>query len=440
MASFILELSQIFFTTFALSLIMPIFWIVLFLVFLQYRRVAATEERLYGRVINPVGRQMLHSMGLGLAGGFLASLALVLLGLSLEQIGLYFIWPVALLLLLVNPRYLCFSYAGGLVALVALLTKHVLLPFFPALADFSIIGYLLKIDIPSLLVLIGLLHLIEALLIYFGGHLGASPIYLKQDDGQITGAYTLQKFWPLPLVALMVSLVAQSDIVGVNMPEWWPVLKSVLKPGLGESLQYMVVPVAAGLGYSDLAFVRSPREKSLFTAKGLALYSVILLVVALVSGYWPALVLPGVLFAPLGHELLILYGKKRDENKPSLYAASGEGVGMLMIIAGTAAEEAGLKTGDLITKVNSEPVNSPAELLQKIDDSYFMVLLEGRRDTETFSLVLKKKKGEGQSESQSFQARLNKSSARYLLHQGAALGLIPVPAPDSSVYVQLKKK
>ena len=39
----------------------------------------------------------------------LASLIL-LLGLSLEQIGLYYIWPVALLLLLLfNPRYFCFA-------------------------------------------------------------------------------------------------------------------------------------------------------------------------------------------------------------------------------------------------------------------------------------------------------------------------------------------
>ena len=439
MVQFILDLGQIFITTFLLTLVMPIFWIVLFLVFLQYRRMAATEEKLYGRVINPIGRQMLSAVTLGFAGGFAASIVLVLLGLSLEQIGLYFIWPVALLLLLINPRYLCFSYAGGLIAVLALLVKHVLLPLAPGLAGFSVMAYLLKIHIPSLLVLIALLHLVEAFLIYIGGHLGASPVYLKLDDGRVTGAFSLQRFWPLPLVALLVVVVAQSEIAGVDMPQWWPLLKSVTQPAEGQSLQYMAIPVAAGLGYSDLAYAVNPREKSVFSARGLAFYSIILLAVALAAEYVPMLVLPGVVFAPLGHELLILYGKRQDAKKEPCYLAGEEGVRLLMVIDGSPAEEAGLKTGDLLTKVNSEPVKSAEELLGKIDQSYFMVLLEGLRLGEPFQLILNKKKRSEHQENASFQGLLNKNNLRYLLHQGAALGLICVPPVDSAVYVQLKR-
>jgi hypothetical protein len=436
---FIFDLGQIFLATYALTLVMPIFWVVLFLVFMQYRRVAATEESLYGRVINPIGRQMLTSLGLGLLGGFIASVILVLLGLSLEQIGLYFIWPVALLLLLINPRYLCFSYAGGIVAVAVLLVKYILLPLFPGLIEIGFIDSLLKIHIPALLVLIGLLHLVEAMLIYIGGHWGSSPIYLKQDDGKVVGAYTLQRFWPLPLVALLVTLVAQTEIVGVTMPDWWPILKSVIQPGEEQSLQYMVIPVAAGLGYSDLAFTAGPREKTLFSSKWLALYSIILLIIGVTSEYLSFLILPGVIFAPLGHELLILYGKKRDAKNNPCYRADGEGVILLMVVPGTAAEEAGLKTGDRITRINSDPVNGGEELLRKIDDSYFLVLLEGFRGNEAFSLVLKKKSRSEGEVSESFQSKLNKSTFRYLLQRGAALGVIPVPSDNSPVYLQLKR-
>jgi hypothetical protein len=435
----LIDVGGIFLTTFLISLFTPIFWIVLFLILMQYRRVAAMEVKLYGRPLNKIGRQMLISIGLGLPGGILASVILLFLGLSLEQIGLYFIWPVALLLLLINPRYLCFSYAGGIVAVVVLVLRHLILPLAPGLAANSIVESLLQIHIPALLVLIGLLHLVEAVLIYCGGYLGSSPLYLKQENGIVVGAFSLQRFWPLPLVALMVALVAQSDLAGVSMPQWWPILKSTLQPDEGQSLQYMLIPVAAGLGYADLALTSTPREKSAFSAKWLALYSVILLVVAIAAEFRPLLMIPGVLFAPLGHELLILYSNKREKNAALRYGQAAEGVPLMLVLPGSAAAEAGLTTDDLIRRVNGKPVNSSNELLQAIDESYFLVLLEGQRGSDHLSVVLKKKLAETGKGNFPFSTGEQEVVAHNPLYRSVALGIIPVPAADSLVYAEIRK-
>jgi hypothetical protein len=434
-----IEISQIFFTTFALSLVMPIYWIVLFLVYLQYRRIVATEEKLYGRTINKVGRQMLLSVALGASGGFAASAILVFLGLSLEQIGLYFIWPVALLLLLINPRYLCFSYAGGIVAVLVLFFRHLLVPVFPALAENSVVISLLGIHIPALLVLIGLLHLVEAILIYVGGHWGSSPIYLKKESGEVVGAFTLQRFWPIPLVALLVAVVVQVDIVGVSMPEWWPILQSTLQPGEGQSLQYMVVPVAAGLGYADMALSSKPRERGAFSAKLLLLYSIVLLVAAVGAEYFPWLIVPGILIAPIGHELLIIHGKKKEDSRPPLYRQDQSGVALMMVLPDSVASEAGLQADDLILRVNGESVHDNRELMQFVEQSYFMVLIEGTRAGDAFSLILKKRVRDEHEAGVSFQSRLRSHSVYSSLHRSAELGLIPVPATDSAVYLELSK-
>lgn len=435
----LLEISQFFFTTFMLALVMPIFWIVLFLVYTQYRRQVALEKKLYGRVINGLGRQMLLSIGPGALGGLFASAVLIFLGLSLEQIGLYFIWPVALLLLLINPRYLCFAYAGGIVAFMVLFTRHIFEPLFPVLGENIIVGYLLQIHIPALLVLIGLLHLIEAMLIYISGHWGASPIYIKKSSGDVVGAFTLQRFWPLPLVALLVTVVAQTDIVGVSMPDWWPILQSTLQPGEAQSLQYMIIPVAAGLGYADIAMSSTPREKTVFSAKWLALYSIILLIIAVGSEFLPRLVLPGVLFAPLGHELLILFGKKKEESSPPLFRMPESGVSIMLVLPGTAADEAGLKDNDLILKVNGKEVADHRNLIHEIESSYFMVLLDGVREGMSFSIVLKKRSRGDNLDEELDQAVLRSSSPDALLHRSAELGLIPVPDPNSSVYLEIRK-
>ncbi len=436
----LLEISQIFITTFLFAFIMPIFWIVLFLVYLQYRRQAATEKQLFGRSINGVGKQMFMSIGLGLVGGFAASAVLVFMGLSLEQIGLYFIWPVALLLLLVNPRYLCFSYAGGIVAAMVLLARYIIVPLFPVLSENVVFESLLRIHIPALLVLIGLLHLIEAMLIYCGGHWGSSPVYLKKDDGEVVGAFSLQRFWPLPLVALLATVVAQPEIVGVSMPEWWPILQTTLQPGEGESLQYMIVPVAAGLGYGDMVISSTPRERTTFSAKHLAFYSLALLILAVGSEFFSPLVLLGVIFAPLGHEMLILYGKKKEESRPPRYRQGEAGVTLMMVLPGTSACESGLLQDDVILRVNGDPVTDNRDLLEKIEASYFMVFLEGARGGKPFSVVLKKKTREELNGKDSFPDRLKSSRLSYsLLHRSTELGLIPVPASDSGVYLELRK-
>jgi hypothetical protein len=435
----LLDISKIFFTTFFYSLFTPMFWVVMVLIYTQYRRQAAVEKKLFGRIINPIGRQMILSAVPGLAGGLLTSVALIALGLSLEQIGLYYIWPVALLLLLINPRYLCFSYAGGIVASGALLTKHLLVPFFPVLESYRFFSALLQIHIPALLVLIGLLHLIEALLIYSGGHHGSTPVYLKQDDGKVVGAFMLQRFWPLPLVALLVAVVVQSEIVGVSMPEWWPILKSAVRPETGQGLQYMIIPVAAGLGYSDLAFSSTPRKRSAFSAGWLTFYSLILLAVAILSEYWSIFVLPGVLFAPLGHELLILLGKKREEEAGKLYIQGDRGVPLMMVLPDTPAAEAGLTNNDLILKVNEQEVKNGFELMAAVDRSYFLVLIEGKRGQEDISVILNKSKKEVEQKDDSKQMPGRFNHTDPLLHRIAALGLIPIPAPESPVYLETRK-
>lgn len=436
---FILDISPIVMIAFLQALFMPVFWIVIFLVYLQYRRMASTEKKLFGKTINGVGRQMFRSVSHGIFGGLIASLVLLFMGLSLEQIGLYFIWPVALLLLIMNPRYLCFSYAGGIVALAVLFVRHIILPISPALAQNSVVESMLRIHIPALLVLIGLLHLIEALLIYLGGHRGSSPIYLKQKDGNVVGAFSMQCFWPLPLVALIVSVVLQTEIVGVNMPAWWPVLQPALEPGYGQSLQYMLIPVAAGLGYSDLALSSTPLKRSRLSAKRLAVYSAVLLVLAVGSEYLSWFVLPGVLFAPLGHELLILYSKRKETECRLRYVPASTGVQLMMVLPGTAAEQAELRENDLILQVNGEQPEDNRDLMKKIEESYFMVLLEGIRDGKPFSTVLKKQPAENCTEKVALRNGYKPDSTYSLLHFGVRMGLIAVPAADSPVYLEIRK-
>ncbi len=329
--------------TLAGALADPLFWVVVMLVALQYRRMAAVRRVFFGEAaLGGVWRETALASAYGLGGGFLGSLVIVLVGLTLSGSGLIYLWPVAILLMLINARFLCFAYAGGVLALANLFFG------FP------------EVNIAQVLALVAVLHMVESLLILAGGHLGAVPAYFRAPGGRVVGGFTLQRFWPIPIAALaVVGPVAVQH--GVAMPEWWPLFKPDV-PGNPAELTYALVPVVAGLGYGDLAVSRRPAAKSRLSALYLGTYSLLLLLLAYWSQHHRALAFLAALFSPLGHELVIYAGKRGEFRRSPLYVPPERGVGVLDVIPEAPAYRAGLRPGDVLLAVNQQPVNSRREL------------------------------------------------------------------------------
>jgi len=334
------------------------------IVYRQFRRQAKLEEHLYGAPCSQPWRQLLISMCFGLAGGILASFLMVFLGLPLsEELGLIYVWPVVLVLMLINPRFMCFAYGGGVVGAVSLLLRGLNL-LFPGLGNISFLSSLMAVDLPALMALVGALHLTESFLIFISGHINASPVILQNPRGEVVGGFMLQRFWPLPITALLVELVSAAEPIGggVPMPDWWPLLQPLLQPGPGMMLSYVLFPIVATLGYSDIAVSTAPREKSKISARRLAVYSLALLLFSLLSGRLPFLQILPVLFAPLGHEYLIQAGNRREWSSPPLLGPSPKGVKLLAALPGSLAARQGLGSGWTLLNVNGVEVNNRREL------------------------------------------------------------------------------
>ncbi|RYD07115.1 hypothetical protein N752_00605 [Desulforamulus aquiferis] len=117
------------------------------------------------------------------AGGVIASYLMLVIGLTLSGSGLLYLWPLAILLMLIDARFLCFAYAGGILAFSSL-----------------VFGWP-NVSVPQVLGLVAILHMVEAFLIYVSGHQGAVPTFIKNTEGKVVGGFALQKFWPIPLTA-----------------------------------------------------------------------------------------------------------------------------------------------------------------------------------------------------------------------------------------------
>lgn len=394
---FLLQLSGEILAGLAAALQNPVFWVIIALVGFQYRRIARTREELFGVRAGSFYKDTLVAAGHGVIGGIAGSYLLVLTGVTLDNVGIQYIWPLAVVLLLINPRFLCFSYAGGIVAVASLLLGN------PA-----------GIDIPQLMALIAILHLVESMLILLGGHAGATPMFTKDRSGKIVGGFTLQKFWPIPIVALVIAALQHVRGAGyMNMPDWWPLLKT--SANAGGDVAYMLVPVIAALGYGDLAVARTPQEKSRISARNLSLYSLALLVLAVLASRWGFFVWAATLFAPLGHELVIYLGQNMEYRGKPLFVPPVRGVMVLEAVPGSPAARVGIRSGDIVFAINGYQVNSKRGVEEIL--FYRPALLEVE--------YVSRRTG-----------RWHRGTVR--LQPLQPLGIIFVPEGDEGVYVEMK--
>lgn len=336
------------------------FWIIVLVLIVIYRKNSKMETRMLGSSYS-LFYKVSSSVLVGLAGGLTGSLLVILMGISIEdhtRVGggslteaIAFIWIIAVLLAMISPRYLCFSYAGGLVALMNLIFG------FPS------------VNVPGLMALIGVLHLIESFLIWMDGYSYSVPLFLKRKDGKIIGGYTMNRVWPIPLVVFAVmfgSAGSGASIAGmIEMPEWWPLLKHSAAGG-GTGLVYLPLVVPVVLGYGDMAITKTPEKKCRVSATRLGGYSLVLIILSVIASKLRFFAFVAAAFAPLAHELLILYGSKEEEEGDPYFANKETGIRVIYVRKGSIAENMEIKPGDTILGVNGITMyrdNQLAELL-----------------------------------------------------------------------------
>ncbi len=335
--------------------------IVALLVYKQYDRIARVELHLYGAAIHSPGRQLGRAMLIGAGGGVLATLLFVLIGIPLNSAGLWFMWIVALLLALLHPRFMCFSYAGGLVSLTAIAWG------WP------------QVNVPAIMALVAVLHLVEAVLVCYDGASGATPVYFRLQNGGAAGGFLLQRFWPLPLVALVAVLLSEptAGLEYVATPDWWP----LIHPGLGETagamLVFGLIPMVAALGYSDLVLTCRPAQKARRTAGLLAAYSLLLLLLAAAAQTHLIWRIIAALFAMAGHEAVIASERQRELTGTPLFTTAA-GAQVLATLPGSPAQKMGLACGDVIRSLNGTPIGDKKELAAAMEPWVIDVQLQVR--------------------------------------------------------------
>lgn len=350
-------------TEFARSITSLMFLLILMLAYAQIKRTGLLEESWLGRRRETVSNQFMNVVLYGMIVGLIASFLIVIIGITLDMNTILFIWPLALFLMLINQRYLCFSYAGGILALISLIFD------WPS------------IDVSAIIALVGILHLMESLLILMDGSRSSLPVIMEHKRFKPIGAFVLNRMWPIPLLMLVVpSTLFQASGGGVAMPDWWPLFQA---PG-GEG-GLMIIPLAAVLGYGDIAVTRTPRQRTLDSGLWLGAYSALIITLAILSTqiYW--LKYAAAVLMPALHEILIFLGKKSQMEGKPMYGAPWRGLRILDVFPEGVGAVMGLQPGDILLRINNRDINSAEMLSEVLGAAPGFVWLEVSRRKETLT-------------------------------------------------------
>ncbi len=363
--SHILEIIQMGLITIVSVILNPIFWVAIGLVYFQYNKISKMEKKILGSNKKPTGKRVLSSTVTGIWAGILGSVFIIALGIVISPGDFKYILLLAVLLMMIHPRFICFSYSGGILSLS------------------SLIFGMPNINVSSLMAIVAILHMVESFLILVDGASSKIPVFLERDD-KVVGGFNMMRFWPIPLIVLLLSSSIPAS-GGVAMPDWWPLFYTGEVVNKND-LSFLMIGVIAALGYGDIAITDYPENKIKYSAKNLFFFSITLLVLSITSLYVFEIKYVAALFSPIAHELLIQYGRKKEKKGEPIFVPPTRGVKILDVIPEGVGQEMGLKTGDIIYAVNGKTVDTKEDIggiLMSIPSYVWVDYFDKNRETHT---------------------------------------------------------
>ncbi|GLX70912.1 PDZ domain-containing protein [Paenibacillus glycanilyticus] len=352
-------------TAFVHLLAQPFYYIAVLFIILQYTRQISLERRMFAVRLHIWPRLVAKAMLVGLVAGLLASVVGAFIGISLTGDAVLWLWGSAAVLLVFRIRYLCFAYGAGVLALL-----QWMIGFTPLEDNGGWIGdmasSLAGLDMPGILVLVALLHLVEAFLVRRQGDKLATPLFVEGKRGKLVGGYMLQGFWPVPMLLLVPAAGSAS---AVDLP-WTPLFGGDWTQG------WSVVALPMIIGFSEMTRTMLPSAKARHAAKGLLWYSLLLTGAALLAWWLPALLPVAALCSLLMHEAIIWRSRVVESAQSPLYVNDQRGLRILGIVPGTPAEAMKLSPGEIIAKVNGNRVYSKEDLHESLQNNSGMYKLE----------------------------------------------------------------
>jgi hypothetical protein len=333
-----------------------LYYVAILIVVLQVRKQIMIERRMHLVHVHSYWDQLWRVIFWGAMAGIFTSALFLFVGTSLTVDMLIILWALALILALVRVRWLCFAYAAGVMGLLQVIAH--LWTNSPELNENAPqwIELLRTLDMSSAFLLIGILHIMEALLVFFLGGKMSIPLFFRGKRGKPIGGFFLQGSWPIPIL-----IFTPIGLLQAGWDNMWMVL---------------AFPVMIGFSVwttSDLA-VRKARR----SASRILLYGAGMILIGIICSVnkeiW--MVVLGSLVSIGVHEWIVQWAKREEGRKRPMFVHDHRGLKVLTTNSAPTVQNLGILSGEIIHRVNGQTVMNVAELHEALRLNPAFVKLE----------------------------------------------------------------
>lgn len=339
------------------------------------KRISMMQKMTIGETINSPLELTLSQIALGIIAGAIVSVILSMLGIIFnENSGIEVMFMISILLLFIKKRFICFSYSGAVLGAISILSSF--------LASSTNTSSYINVNILALMTFVGIMHILEGLLVMFDGGRGAIPVFSNRDE-KIVGGFAYNRYWALP-VAIFIAITSNISTAvtsSVSTPEWWPIINRSQALLMLSSAIISAIPLYGVVSYNSVSFTKRKNVKPVYSGFGILIYGIILTLVSQLAQFGIIGQIVVVIFAPLGHELMIRIQNKIEKGGQYIYFTDDNGVSVLEVAPTSPAYESGIRRGDKIVEVNGEKVLSEVEIFKAVRENFSEISFKVKKIT-----------------------------------------------------------
>lgn len=264
----------------------------------------------------------------GLAMGVLLSLSTKWFYFHIRPDEVMIVWCAALFFSCFGFRFLCFSYAIGLISLL-----HLIVMQFRSLQQWLAADSVSKVIVDFSLIdwlwLGALLHICEWLLIRFDGLSGRQIITADHQLGYQVNGYLISRAWPIPCIVFTTT--------------GW-------------------IPVPMLIGFASYNLSKPIHQQKRLASTFTLLHAIILAIACSLAPIWSASLWFASLWALTGHELIFRYQKWREKRLQPLFVSDQFGLKILEVIPHSPAAKLGIRPGYILQEANDVSIHTNQDL------------------------------------------------------------------------------
>ena len=312
------------------------------------------QKMLFGKSVNMLPILVISQLFFGIIAGVLASALLYIFKVNFYQESyIEIIFLISLILMILKPKYVCFAYSGAILGGISIIYN---LMIKENLIDKGSGEFFIPIG--NLLILVGVIHFIEGLLVAIDGSRGSIPVFTR-INGEIRGGFAFNRVWVMPMSLVLFQAVDDpfSSIAIAHVPAW------IIATGALAGFEIFY----GAVGYKSVTFTKSKTTKVLISGSLISSYGIIMILLGVFSRGNLIMETVSLLLMPLLHEVMLHLDKIIEERGEAKFVSNDEGIKVLEVGVDSLAYEMGIKSGDTLIEINDRRIQSIEDITEGLN-------------------------------------------------------------------------